>query len=194
MAPALGLGALLAALSGGCASQPHPVAPSVAERQATARKNYEVHCASCHGSGRTGLTAPGFQAAAPESLERLKKKDAVRVIMEGRPSTQMKGFGDQLGPQDAEELAELLYRPLPAPPVWGLEQIRSSSLLTPVDRESARPIFKADPLNLFFVVELGHGEAFGKQRRRWAGLADPDTTERHGHHSSDSRSAASFSS
>ena len=55
--------------------------------------DYQQHCASCHGPDRFGAMGP---ALLPESLERLKKPDAVKVIAAGRPATQMQGFADKL--------------------------------------------------------------------------------------------------
>ncbi|MBP7627051.1 MAG: cytochrome c, partial [Zoogloea sp.] len=42
---------------------------------------YTQHCASCHGASRLGGMGP---ALLPESLERLKRKDAVATIRDGR--------------------------------------------------------------------------------------------------------------
>ncbi|HCL86355.1 MAG TPA: cytochrome C oxidase Cbb3, partial [Comamonadaceae bacterium] len=55
---------------------------------------YQQHCASCHGAQRTGLMGP---ALLPESLERIRPAEVVRVIQHGRAATQMPGFADQLG-------------------------------------------------------------------------------------------------
>ena len=44
---------------------------------------YTQHCASCHGATRFGGMGP---ALLPESLERLKRKDAVATIRDGQAS------------------------------------------------------------------------------------------------------------
>ena len=44
---------------------------------ASAAALYGEHCASCHGAQRTGGMGP---ALLPESLERLKRKDAIATI------------------------------------------------------------------------------------------------------------------
>ncbi len=53
-------------------------------------------------------------------------------------------------------MAELIYRPLPAVPDWSLAQIAASRVvLTPAAALAAKPVYAADPLNLFTVVETG---------------------------------------
>jgi len=116
-------------------------------------KLYGMHCASCHGADRLGGIGP---ALLPENLSRLKKPEAVKTITSGRAATQMPGFTGKLKEDDIAALAALIYAPLPKPPVWGETEIRKSHVVhvksgTLVDK----PIFKADPLNLFVVVELG---------------------------------------
>jgi hypothetical protein len=54
---------------------------------------YQQHCASCHGAQRTGGMGP---ALLPESLERLRRPEALKVIGEGRTATQMPGFAATL--------------------------------------------------------------------------------------------------
>ena len=114
---------------------------------------YAEHCASCHGAGRLGLQGP---ALIPESLRRLKKPAAEKVIRDGRPSTQMPAFRSSL---DAEQMAALVayvYTPLHEAPAWGVEEIADSRILTPTAASNdGRPVFDADPLNLFIVVESG---------------------------------------
>ena len=55
--------------------------------------HYAMLCASCHGGGRLGLSGP---ALLPQNLSRLKKSKAAAVIEQGRPATQMPGFGGQI--------------------------------------------------------------------------------------------------
>ena len=47
-------------------------------------KNYQQHCAACHGADRLGMTGP---ALLPQSLERLRKPDAIKTITQGRAAT-----------------------------------------------------------------------------------------------------------
>jgi len=75
-----GTGLLVLALLGGplAAQAPAPAAaPSI-----DAAALYQQHCASCHGEQRLGGMGP---ALLPESLARLRKPEALKVIRDGRP-------------------------------------------------------------------------------------------------------------
>ncbi|MCP4041613.1 MAG: cytochrome C oxidase Cbb3, partial [Gammaproteobacteria bacterium] len=104
-----------------------------------------------------GLMGP---ALLPENLKRLRQKKAVKVIAQGRPATQMLGFGDKLTSTQIQGLVDLIYTPLPEVPKWEMAQIRTSHIIhnRPEDLPD-RPVFNADPLNLFIVVELGDHHA-----------------------------------
>ncbi|NNL06706.1 MAG: cytochrome C oxidase Cbb3 [Gammaproteobacteria bacterium] len=123
----------------------------------TASALYQQHCASCHGSERLGLMGP---ALLPENLKRLKKDKAKQVIKSGRTATQMPAFADTLNEVQVDALVELIYTPLDTLPVWGEQEIRTSHVivnpaLTHGDANSIKPVYDADPLNLFLVVESG---------------------------------------
>ncbi len=126
---------------------------SVADVFADSAVLYKEHCASCHGADRLGGMGP---ALLPENLGRLKKTEALNVIRAGRAATQMPGFAGKLADEDIAALAELVYTPLPQVPEWGVEAMRAShKVFLHAARLSDKPVFKADPLNLFVVVELG---------------------------------------
>ena len=116
-------------------------------------KLYETHCLSCHAPNRLGGMGP---ALLPESLARLKKPDAVKAIAEGLPATQMPAFRTLLQPDDIQALAEWIYTPPTLPPKWDANDIKASRIvnLDAVDLP-AKPVFKADPMNLTLVVEHG---------------------------------------
>ena len=118
---------------------------------------YAHHCAACHGAERLGATGP---ALLPESLERLKRADAVKTISAGRIATQMPGFAGKLSAEEIESLAAYLYTPLGKTLSWGLKDIRASRIqhVNPAALPP-RPAFDADPLNLFVVVETGDHHA-----------------------------------
>ena len=118
---------------------------------------YQTHCAACHGADRLGGTGP---ALLPGNLERLRKPAAITTITEGRIATQMPGFADKLAADQVKALTELIYTPLAKTPAWGIDEIRASR----IEHQKAaslrdKPVFKADPLNLFVVVELGDHHA-----------------------------------
>lgn len=120
-------------------------------------KNYADHCASCHGLDRLGGSGP---ALLPENLERLRRPEAFKTIAEGRPASQMVGFGEKLSKAEIQALADFVYTKLPQAPVWGADEIITSHLQhVPPGSLPNTPLFSADPLNLFIVVEVGDHHA-----------------------------------
>ncbi|WP_143433852.1 nitrite reductase [Hydrogenophaga sp. A37] len=114
---------------------------------------YTQHCAACHGEQRTGLMGP---ALLPESLERLRPAEALKVIAQGRTATQMPGFAAQLSAADIAALAAHIRTPVSPVPVWAEADIRASRTFNPAPAgEPAKPLWRADPMNLFVVVEGG---------------------------------------
>ena len=115
--------------------------------------NYKQHCAACHGPDRLGGIGP---ALIPENLARLRKPEAEKVIREGRPATQMLGFGQQLNDAEIKALVEHAYTPIKPMPAWGEAEIKASRIVNFAPGSLPdKPQFKADPLNLFVVVETG---------------------------------------
>ncbi len=124
---------------------------------ASAPALYARHCAACHGPGRLGAQGP---ALIPESLRRLRRKAALQVIARGRMQTQMPGYAGKLSRAEIAALVDYIYTPLPRVPEWGLAEIRASHKvmrpdLVEGDASTVRPVYAADPLNLFLVVEAG---------------------------------------
>jgi len=114
---------------------------------------YATHCASCHGGTRLGGTGP---ALLPSNLGRLSREAAVSVIRDGRVATQMPAFGDKLSTAELQSLVEFIYTPPAVMPVWDARAIQASQrLLYPPGSLPDKPVFTADPLNLFTVVEAG---------------------------------------
>jgi mono/diheme cytochrome c family protein/DNA-binding beta-propeller fold protein YncE len=114
---------------------------------------YQQHCATCHGTQRTGAMGP---ALLPESLARLRKAEAAKVVAQGRVATQMPAFGDKLGEGEIAALAQWIYTPMSPAPTWSEADIRASRIVN-VDATSLpnKPKWSADPMNLFVVVEGG---------------------------------------
>jgi DNA-binding beta-propeller fold protein YncE len=134
---------------------------------------YAKHCSECHGPDRLGRMGP---ALLPENLARLKKSEALEVVLKGRVATQMPAHADKLGAAEAESLVGYIYSPLAAPPQWGTEQIRASRVVHHAPGSLPdKPAFKADPLNLFVVVELGDHHITILDGDRFAPLARAPT-------------------
>ena len=126
---------------------------SIGAQAQSADKTYQQQCASCHGAERLGGMGP---ALLPENLERLRRAEAVKVISGGRAATQMPAFAGKLDAAQIEALADYVYAPPAVRPVWTLADIRASRIEhVAADRLGNKPVFAADPLNLFVVVEAG---------------------------------------
>lgn len=124
---------------------------------ADAQKNYAEHCASCHGEGRLGGEGP---ALLPDNLGRLRASEAFKTIAEGRIASQMAGFADKLNKEEIQALVDFIYKPLPSLPVWDAKEITESRIQhVPAGSLPDKPVFGADPLNLFVVVEVGDHHA-----------------------------------
>ena len=124
-----------------------------ADEFAKTAANYKQHCSSCHGVDRLGGIGP---ALVPENLARLRKPEAEKVIRDGRPATQMAGFGKQLNEAEIKALVDFAYTPIKPMPVWGEKEINASRIVNFAPGSLPdRPQFSADPLNLFIVVESG---------------------------------------
>ncbi|MFV0680991.1 cytochrome D1 domain-containing protein [Ottowia sp.] len=145
----LGLCALLAALPSVVAAQTaSPTQPTI-----NVPALYQQHCASCHGAQRLGGMGP---ALLPESLARLKKAEALKVTTEGRAATQMAGFAAQLKPEEIAALTDWIYTPVSPAPTWSATDITTSRVDAAGWRDwPAQPQWRADPMNLFVVVEAG---------------------------------------
>ncbi|HRK24954.1 MAG TPA: cytochrome D1 domain-containing protein [Beijerinckiaceae bacterium] len=123
---------------------------------ADAEQLYQTHCVACHGTGRLGAIGP---ALLPENMGRLRGPAITKVIAEGREATQMPGFGQTLAKDEIEALTAYISRPLPQMPAWGPMEISASRSIERAAPALAKPVFSADPLNLFVVVEIGDHHA-----------------------------------
>lgn len=119
-------------------------------------KNYADFCAACHGTNRLGGAGT---ALLPENLARLRRTEAFKTIAEGRNASQMPGFSGKLAKEDIQALVDFIYTPQPNVPVWGEKEINASRLQHIKESLPGKPVFSADPLNLFVVVELGDHHA-----------------------------------
>ena len=156
--------ACVLALTGSLAALPAAASPGNAPSQSVSARTpaapavdvpklYEQHCAACHAPNRLGAMGP---ALLPDNLGRLRKAEAVKVIAEGRTATQMPGFSAQLSEEEIAAVADWIYTPVVPAPRWTDDDIKASRIqhVDPVTL-SDKPVFDADPLNLFLVVEAG---------------------------------------
>jgi DNA-binding beta-propeller fold protein YncE len=118
-----------------------------------AQSLYLEHWTSCHGASRLGAIGP---ALLPENLDP-EESEAQTVVSQGRASTQVPAFADELRDEEIEQVTDLIYRGLRDVPHWGLDEIRASQVahVKPGEKLADQPMFEADPLNLFIVVESG---------------------------------------
>ncbi len=118
---------------------------------------YASHCAACHGVDRLGGTGP---ALLPDNLQRLRKDNAAAVIAGGLPATQMPAFTGTLDADQIDALVAYIYTTPDRIPAWGEAEIRASHVIHKPELLTAaaadlKPVYSADPLNLFLVVEAG---------------------------------------
>ena len=126
---------------------------SAAALGADVEARYRTHCAACHGADRVGGSGP---ALLPENLSRLKRADAAATIRDGRVATRMPAFADTLSESDIAALVAWIYTPVSPPPRWRELDIRASRVEYRAPGSlPAKPVFDADPMNLFIVVESG---------------------------------------
>jgi mono/diheme cytochrome c family protein len=131
-------------------------APAVAQTAPDAAALYQTHCASCHGETRLGGLGP---ALIPQNMGRLRGPAISKVIAGGRNATQMQGFADVLKPDEIDALTAFVSKPLDNTPVWGATEISATRVIWRKPDPAAKPVFAADPLNLFVVVEVGDHHA-----------------------------------
>ncbi len=122
--------------------------PALADPEAI----YAGNCAACHGADRLGGTGP---ALIPETVKRLRGEALAAVIAGGRAATQMPGFAGTLSDGEIAALAEHLRTPLAEVPAWTRADIAATASLDPDYVPAEAPVFAADPLNIFLVVETG---------------------------------------
>ncbi|GAB4346196.1 MAG: cytochrome D1 domain-containing protein [Gammaproteobacteria bacterium] len=134
-----------------------PVAAAEATTEDEVEQLYLKYCGECHGPGRLGGMGP---ALLPENLKRLRKPSAVKTIKQGRAATQMPPFEAVLNDEQVNALVSYIYTPLKETPTWGEAEIRASHIVPyPAGTLGDKPVFSADPMNLFIVVELGDHHA-----------------------------------
>lgn len=118
---------------------------------------YKEHCQACHGVERMGAMGP---ALFPENLSRLRKNKAVNVIKNGRAATQMPAFADKLNTAEIQSLVDYVYSKPSHSREWTIADIKASNIQHfDQSKLGNKPVFDADLMNLFIVVELGDHSA-----------------------------------
>jgi cytochrome c553 len=117
---------------------------------------FQQHCAVCHGVERIGITGP---ALLPQSLERLRKPEALKVIRDGRAATQMLGFADRLNNDEITALGDYIYSAVLPAPTFAEADIRASRVVHArpgsLPAKPGAALQGRDLMNLFLVVETG---------------------------------------
>ncbi|MBL4880638.1 MAG: c-type cytochrome, partial [Oleispira sp.] len=117
------------------------------------KKVYTQHCAACHGAERLGAMGP---ALLPDNLKRLRQKKAAVVIAEGRTATQMPAFKEILNENERQALVDYIFTQPKVIPTWTKKDILGSQIVSHKQGELPnKPVFEADLMNLFLVVEIG---------------------------------------
>ncbi|MEH6575463.1 MAG: cytochrome D1 domain-containing protein [Amphritea sp.] len=118
---------------------------------------YQEQCAACHHAERLGGIGP---ALFPQNLKRLRPKQAIEVITNGRAASQMEGFGERLSSEQISAITDFIYSKPAQMPLWSDANIKASQIVThPFGSLPDEMQFEADPMNLFIVVEIGDHHA-----------------------------------
>jgi len=126
---------------------------SLAAQEPDGAALFVENCASCHGADRLGGTGP---ALLPVSLARLRSEAAIETITNGRPSTQMPAFAETLDSAEIAAVAAYIYSEPEVEPRWTADDIIASHVVTDAHGiEAVAPVYDADPLHMFLVVESG---------------------------------------
>ncbi|MBO6510951.1 MAG: cytochrome c, partial [Roseibium sp.] len=113
-------------------------------------ETFSESCASCHGEDRLGGTGP---ALIPQTLKRMRGPNLEKVILNGRPATQMPAFADVYSAEEIKALAAYIKEPLDIVPEWGEDKIAETLTLNEDYVPASKPVFSADPMNITLVVE-----------------------------------------
>lgn len=116
----------------------------------TAMKLYKNKCSSCHGNNRLGISAPPL---LPQSYKRLNQKKIIKIITEGRESTQMPAFKNELTVDEIIKVSEYILKAPKVIPTWTIKQIEKTRKVKNKKYKS-KLTKNIDPLNLFTVVEI----------------------------------------
>ena len=161
-------GAPSTASSAGIEMVVNPDAPPISKEEfGRATKIFFERCAGCHGVLRKGATG---KPLTPD-LTRVKGTAYLEALINFGSPAGMPNWGSsgQISPEDINVMARFLQHDPPAPPEWGLPQMKASwQVLVPVAERPTRPLHGRNIENFFAVTLRDAGEV---------AIVDGDTKE-----------------
>ncbi len=145
-----------------------PGAPDMTEAEfQEATKIYFERCAGCHGVLRKGATG---KPLTPD-ITQARGTEFLKVLINMGTPAGMPNWGTsgQLTPEQIDAMARFLQHEPPAPPEWGMEEMKASwKVLVPEDKRPTKKMHKRNTDNIFAVTLRDSGEI---------ALIDGDTKE-----------------
>jgi len=136
----------------------NPDAPPISKEEfARATKVFFERCAGCHGVLRKGATG---KPLTPD-LTRAKGTQYLEALINFGSPAGMPNWGSsgQLSPEEINVLARFLQHDPPAPPEWGLPQMRESwKTFVPLAERPTEPMSSRDIENFFAVTLRDAGQ------------------------------------
>ncbi|MCG3200173.1 MAG: hypothetical protein NFCOHLIN_00015 [Gammaproteobacteria bacterium] len=135
-----------------------PGAPAVTEEEfKQATQIFFERCAGCHGVLRKGATG---KPLTPD-ITLAKGTDYLKALINFGSPAGMPNWGSsgQLTPEQVDIMARFLQHPPPAPPEYGLPQMKESwKVLVPVAERPTKPMHERNIENIFAVTLRDSGE------------------------------------
>jgi len=135
-----------------------PGAPSLTEAEfARATKLYFERCAGCHGVLRKGATG---KPLTPD-ITQARGTEYLKILVNMGTPSGMPNFGTagELVADDIDIMARFLQHEPPAPPEWGMKEMRESwQLLVPLDQRPTKKLNAYNIDNIFAVTLRDSGE------------------------------------
>ena len=146
----------------------NPDAPAISKEEFNrATKIFFERCAGCHGVLRKGATG---KPLTPDITRQKGTAYLVALINFGSPAGMPNwGSSGQLSPEEINVMARFLQHDPPAPPEWGMPQMKESwKVMVPVAERPTRPQHARNIENFFVVTLRDAGEV---------AIVDGDTKE-----------------
>ena len=151
-------GAPSAAGAAGVEMVVNPDAPPITKAEFTrATQIFFERCAGCHGVLRKGATG---KPLTPD-ITRAKGTDYLKALINFGSPAGMPNWGTsgELSAQEVDLMARFLQHDPPAPPEWGMKQMRESwKVFVPLEQRPARKENRYNTDNIFAVTLRDSGE------------------------------------